>query len=193
MQVPLGCVSVSHPDTDLTPYDQQTSSSRTTYSMGGAIGKAAADLKRQLFEYAAELLEVSVNDLVLEEGRVAVRGSPSRSHQLWRGCAAQQSRQPDRTRRIQHARRFGPGDRTGYRLGPLASGCDRLRSGSRYRNRQDHSPPVDSSCLRRAGRQSSVVRIATGGLCDFWSRPSAIRGNDLRRSWPSHQRQLRRL
>src|SRR5258708_32800986 len=47
--------------------------------MGGAIGKAAADLKRQLFEYAGELLEVSLNDLVLEEGRVTVRGSPSRS------------------------------------------------------------------------------------------------------------------
>ena len=79
MQVPLARVSVSDPDTDLTPYDQQTSSSRTTYSMGGAISKAAADLKRQLFEYAAELLEVSLNDLVLEKGRVTVRGSPSRS------------------------------------------------------------------------------------------------------------------
>jgi CO/xanthine dehydrogenase Mo-binding subunit len=79
MQSPLARVSVSNPDTDLTPYDQQTSSSRTTYSMGGAIGKAAADLKRQLAEYAAELLEVSVADLLLEEGRVTVRGSPSRS------------------------------------------------------------------------------------------------------------------
>ncbi|HYT55634.1 MAG TPA: xanthine dehydrogenase family protein molybdopterin-binding subunit [Verrucomicrobiae bacterium] len=79
MQSPLAHVSVSNPDTDLTPYDQQTSSSRTTYSMGGAIGKAAADLKRQLSEYAAELLEVSVADLLLEEGRVTVRGSPSRS------------------------------------------------------------------------------------------------------------------
>ena len=79
MQSPLARISVSNPDTDLTPYDQQTSSSRTTYSMGGAIGKAAADLKRQLAEYAAELLEVSVADLLLEEGRVTVRGSPSRS------------------------------------------------------------------------------------------------------------------
>jgi CO/xanthine dehydrogenase Mo-binding subunit len=79
MQAPLARVSVSNPDTDFTPYDQQTSSSRTTYSMGGAVGKAAADLKRQLSEYAAELLEVSVNDLVLENGRLMVRGTPSRS------------------------------------------------------------------------------------------------------------------
>ena len=56
MQIPFGSVSVSDPDTDLTPYDQQTSSSRTTFSMGGAIGKAAEDLKRQLLENAAELV-----------------------------------------------------------------------------------------------------------------------------------------
>ena len=79
LQLPMSRVSVSDPDTELTPYDQQTSSSRTTFSMGGAIGKAGADLKRQLFDYAAELLEASVSDLVLEEGRVAVRGTPGRS------------------------------------------------------------------------------------------------------------------
>jgi CO/xanthine dehydrogenase Mo-binding subunit len=79
LQVPFACVSVSDPDTDLTPYDQQTSSSRTTFSMGGAIGKAAEDLKQQLLEKAAELLEASVNDLVLTEGRAEVRGSPRRS------------------------------------------------------------------------------------------------------------------
>jgi CO/xanthine dehydrogenase Mo-binding subunit len=47
--------------------------------MGAAIGKAAADLRQQLLERAAEILEASVNDLVFTEGRVAVRGSPDRS------------------------------------------------------------------------------------------------------------------
>jgi CO/xanthine dehydrogenase Mo-binding subunit len=79
LQVPFAAVSVSDPDTDLTPYDQQTSSSRTTFSMGAAIGKAAADLRQQLLERAAEILEAAVNDLVFTEGRVAVRGSPDRS------------------------------------------------------------------------------------------------------------------
>jgi CO/xanthine dehydrogenase Mo-binding subunit len=79
LQIPFAAVSVSDPDTDLTPYDQQTSSSRTTFSMGAAIGKAAEDLRQQLLDRAAELLEASVNDLVLAEGRVAVRGSPDRS------------------------------------------------------------------------------------------------------------------
>ena len=79
LQVPFAAVSVSDPDTDLTPYDQQTSSSRTTFSMGGAIGKAAEDLRQQLLEKGAELLEAAVNDLVLAECRVVVRGSPGRS------------------------------------------------------------------------------------------------------------------
>jgi CO/xanthine dehydrogenase Mo-binding subunit len=79
VQLPVDRVTVSDPDTDLTPYDLQTSSSRTTFSMGGAIGKAAADLKRQLLDYAAELLEASVSDLVVEAGRIAVRGAPGRS------------------------------------------------------------------------------------------------------------------
>jgi CO/xanthine dehydrogenase Mo-binding subunit len=79
LAVPVRSVSVSNPDTDLTPYDQQTSSSRTTFSMGGAIAKAVEDLREQLSEKAAELLEASPSDLVLAEGRVAVRGSPNRS------------------------------------------------------------------------------------------------------------------
>ncbi len=35
MAVPLDRVSISSPDTDVTPYDQQTSSSRSTQAMGG--------------------------------------------------------------------------------------------------------------------------------------------------------------
>lgn len=79
LQIPIGSVSMSDPDTDLTPYDQQTSSSRTTFSMGGAIRKASEDLTQQLLEKAAELLEAAVSDLALAQGRVAVRGSPARS------------------------------------------------------------------------------------------------------------------
>jgi len=78
-QVPLSLVSVSDPDTDVTPYDQQTSSSRTTFSMGNAVMQAAADLKRQVIDYAAQLLEVSADDLQTREGRVEVRGSSDRA------------------------------------------------------------------------------------------------------------------
>jgi CO/xanthine dehydrogenase Mo-binding subunit len=117
MQSPLARVSVSNPDTDLTPYDQQTSSSRTTYSMGGAIGKAAADLKRQLSEYAADLLEVSVTDLVLEEGRVTVRGSPSRS--LTYGEVALRSNQGNLIGRGAFSTRGGLDLETGQGIGSV--------------------------------------------------------------------------
>jgi CO/xanthine dehydrogenase Mo-binding subunit len=79
MHMPVRRISVSEPDTDLTPYDQQTSSSRTTYSMGGAIREAASDLKRHILDCAAENLEVSVSDLIIEDSRVMVRGTPQRS------------------------------------------------------------------------------------------------------------------
>jgi CO/xanthine dehydrogenase Mo-binding subunit len=79
MELPLPAVSVSNPDTDLTPYDQQTSSSRTTFSVGGAVRTAAQDLREQLVSYAANLLEARSTDLVPAQGRVAVRGSPTRS------------------------------------------------------------------------------------------------------------------
>ncbi|MCZ6450309.1 MAG: xanthine dehydrogenase family protein molybdopterin-binding subunit [Deltaproteobacteria bacterium] len=77
--VPLAVVRITEPDTDVTPYDQQTSSSRTTFSMGSAIVLAAGDLKRQLAELSGELLEVSVDDLVMHDGKVEVRGAPERS------------------------------------------------------------------------------------------------------------------
>src|SRR5437764_3335677 len=43
--VPLDLVHVSEPDTDVTPYDQQTSSSRTTFSMGEAVKLAVREIK----------------------------------------------------------------------------------------------------------------------------------------------------
>ena len=127
LQVPMSRVSVSDPDTELTPYDQQTSSSRTTFSMGGAIGKAAADLKRQLLDYAAELLEASVSDLVLEEGRVVVRGTPGRS--LGYGEIALRSNQGNLIGRGAFSTRGGLDLETGQGIGSVhwhqgAIGCE---------------------------------------------------------------------
>jgi CO/xanthine dehydrogenase Mo-binding subunit len=71
-------VHVSEPDTDLTPYDQQTSSSRTTYSMGNAVLVAAEEVQRQLLDLGSERLEAAVEDLVLSDGGIQVRGVPSK-------------------------------------------------------------------------------------------------------------------
>jgi CO/xanthine dehydrogenase Mo-binding subunit len=74
--LPLEAVTISEPDTDSTPYDQITSSSRTTFSMGTAITMAVDDVLRQLKELAADQLEISPDDLECVEGRVNVRGGP---------------------------------------------------------------------------------------------------------------------
>jgi CO/xanthine dehydrogenase Mo-binding subunit len=79
LDLPPDRISVSRPDTDLTPYDQSTSSSRATYSMGTAVGMAAEDIKRQLLALASEQLEISVDDLELVDGKVQPQGSPDRA------------------------------------------------------------------------------------------------------------------
>jgi CO/xanthine dehydrogenase Mo-binding subunit len=72
-------VTVSRPDTETTPYDQGTSSSRNTFSMGTAVRRAVADIREQLLALAAERLEVSPGDLELVDGRVQAKGAPGRS------------------------------------------------------------------------------------------------------------------
>jgi 4-hydroxybenzoyl-CoA reductase alpha subunit len=71
-------VRVASPDTDLTPYDHGTSSSRSTFYMGNAVKAAAADVKKQLLEIAADLLEANADDLEVRQGIISVKGSPER-------------------------------------------------------------------------------------------------------------------
>ncbi len=77
--IPVGRVQVSAPDTDVTPYDQQTSSSRTTHAMGTAIMGAVDEVRDQLRQLAAEELEIAADDLEMVDGVVRVKGSPDRA------------------------------------------------------------------------------------------------------------------
>ncbi|WP_214367784.1 xanthine dehydrogenase family protein molybdopterin-binding subunit [Pseudonocardia sp. H11422] len=74
--LPLSAVHVTEPDTQYTPYDQTTSSSRTTRAMGGALTSAAHVIRDKLLQLAGDLLEVSPADLVLADGHVVAKGSP---------------------------------------------------------------------------------------------------------------------
>jgi len=78
LAVPVEQVTVSTPDTEFTPYDQQTSSSRSSFAMGGAVEAAAREIRRKLIALAADELEIGVDDLDLADGAVVVRGSPDR-------------------------------------------------------------------------------------------------------------------
>ncbi len=78
LDLPVGRVAVSEVDTDVTPYDQQTSSSRSTYAMGGAVMLAMDQIRAQLLQHGAEILEVGVEDLEIAEGQVRIKGAPHR-------------------------------------------------------------------------------------------------------------------
>lgn len=56
-------IEVFSSDTDLTPFDVGAYASSTTYVTGNAIKIAGEDLRKQLFEKAAEYLEVEESDL----------------------------------------------------------------------------------------------------------------------------------
>jgi CO/xanthine dehydrogenase Mo-binding subunit len=79
LSIPPSQVRVSEVDTEVTPYDQQSSASRGTYSMAAALEVAVDDVKQQLREMASEELEVSAEDLEFYNGAVRVKGSAGQS------------------------------------------------------------------------------------------------------------------
>jgi CO/xanthine dehydrogenase Mo-binding subunit len=72
-------VVVASPDTDSTPYDQQSSSSRSTYAGGGAIRLAVDDVRSQLLKLAAGILGAPEAALEIADGTVRVRTTPDKS------------------------------------------------------------------------------------------------------------------
>jgi CO/xanthine dehydrogenase Mo-binding subunit len=68
--IPVDNVCVSNPDTDLSPFDASTTSSRATFHMGNAVKAAAEDIKEQLCSLAAEIIGCSRDDLTADGGEV---------------------------------------------------------------------------------------------------------------------------
>ncbi|MCY4070317.1 MAG: xanthine dehydrogenase family protein molybdopterin-binding subunit [Chloroflexi bacterium] len=66
-------------DTDSAPYGGGVGGSKTLYTLGNAVLRAAEDARRQTLAIAAEEFEVSTEDLEIVDGRVQVRGFPDRS------------------------------------------------------------------------------------------------------------------
>lgn len=68
--LPVEKVRLSPPDTAISPYDQATSMSRTTVSMGLAIQRAAEAVKKELARVACDLWDAPPEQVRLEDGRV---------------------------------------------------------------------------------------------------------------------------
>jgi len=80
--VPLDDVVVVAGDSAATPFGMGTFASRSAIISGGATRLAAEDLRERVLEVASHVLEASVDDLSIENGRIGVRGSPAQTLSL---------------------------------------------------------------------------------------------------------------
>ena len=76
--VPMERVRKAAPDTAFTPFDASTTSSRSTFHMGNAVKRAAADAREQIVKMAANTLEANPDDLRVKDGNVYVEGVPEK-------------------------------------------------------------------------------------------------------------------
>ncbi|HET7769127.1 MAG TPA: xanthine dehydrogenase family protein molybdopterin-binding subunit [Chloroflexota bacterium] len=72
-------VSVVRGDTDSAPFGTASGGSVVTFSFGNAVKRAAEDARNRVLEQAAEHLEAAVEDLVLADGKITVKGNPEAS------------------------------------------------------------------------------------------------------------------
>ena len=69
-------VSVVAGDTAVIPHGQGGFASRQTVTAGSAVHLAAVKVREKALEVAAHLLEASVSDLALRDGRIEIAGAP---------------------------------------------------------------------------------------------------------------------
>ncbi len=77
--IPYEKVRVIGADTDKTPFDFYTAASRATLNLGNSVRRAAEDVRSELLQRAAEMIEASPDDLRMESERVFISGAPERS------------------------------------------------------------------------------------------------------------------
>jgi carbon-monoxide dehydrogenase large subunit len=77
--VDIADIKVIHGDTDLVRSGVGTYASRSAAVGGGAVRNAAGSVKKKILAVSERLLEAAESDLELRDGRVAVKGSPTRS------------------------------------------------------------------------------------------------------------------
>jgi len=77
LNIPLTDIKVVIADTERTPFDHGTYSSRVTAYVGAAVKLAATDARRQLLESAAQTFNLSPHDLRLRNKKVIAKRRPS--------------------------------------------------------------------------------------------------------------------
>lgn len=75
-------VTIVLADTDAAPYAGASGGSKTLYTVGAAVQRAAENAREQIKQIAASELEAAVTDIELNDGKASVKGLPSRSVDL---------------------------------------------------------------------------------------------------------------
>ena len=75
---PFEKITVTAGDTGNVPFALLTAGSRSAVQVGNATARAAAAMRRQLLDRGAEVLEADAQDLVIQDGAITVRGTPTR-------------------------------------------------------------------------------------------------------------------
>jgi carbon-monoxide dehydrogenase large subunit len=79
LRIDVGAVSVIHGDSALVPFGIGGFASRGAMVAGGAVLEASRKVRAKMLALAAHLLEAHPDDLVLDGGRVSVRGASGRA------------------------------------------------------------------------------------------------------------------
>jgi len=75
---PFEKIRVTAGDTQHVPFALLTAGSRSAVMVGSAAAKAGASMRKLVLERAGDALEADVQDMVLEDGVIGVRGAPAR-------------------------------------------------------------------------------------------------------------------
>lgn len=78
---------ISTQDTDVSPYDNGAYASRQTYVCGGAVKKAAEQMREKLLDRAAKLKGVSADELCLINEQIVVKQNESKLCSIAEVCA----------------------------------------------------------------------------------------------------------
>lgn len=80
--VPVSRIELRSGDTDVAPFAGPSGGSKTVYTVGEAVRRAAEDARHQILAIAAQTLEAAPEDLELTEGQVRIKGVPGRTMEL---------------------------------------------------------------------------------------------------------------
>ena len=161
-------ITVLHGDTAVVPIGYGTGGSRGTAVGGTAVYLAARKVKAKMRELAAHLLEAAPEDLVFGDGRLYVRGTPTRTIEFREVARAAYRGARCRQAWSRGSRRRAPGTRPTlrYRSAPISRWSRSCRTPAPY---------ISGGSLAWMTWATSCLRCSWRGSCRAGSRRASRR------------------